>query len=191
MEILTPDRPLRRMAERGLAWQLALIVSGSWAIALSAGINVPMIPVPMSMQSFAIILIAALAGRTLATQIILAYLIQGAVGMPVFAGGGGLAYMAGPSGGYLAGFLPAAMLVGHLADQGWNRRPGLLMLAAMAAHGVILLLGLAWLQSLMGSVTAALQAGVLPFIPGMLLKSALVVLLVLIVTANRRPERQS
>ncbi len=183
MESLIQDRPLRRIAERSIVWQLALIILGSWAIALSARINVPMIPVPMSMQSFAVVLIAAMSGRKLATQTILAYLAQGAIGLPMFASGAGLEYMAGPSGGYLAGFLVATMLVGHLADIGWNKKAGLLALSALAGHAIILLLGVAWLQTIMDSFMAAFQAGVMPFIPGMILKSALVVLIVL--TMNR------
>ena len=104
--LTTPLRtPLQALAEKGLLWRLATILIGSWVIALSARVNVPMVPVPMSMQTFAVLLIAAMSGRNLAGQTVLAYLAMGAAGLPMFVGGAGPAYMMGTTGGYLLGFL--------------------------------------------------------------------------------------
>ncbi len=102
-----------------------------------------------------------------------AYLAEGAAGLPVFAGGAGsLVYMAGPTGGYLVGFLPAVWVVGVLARRGWDRR----LLSAAAAMGlgtaVIFACGLAWLWAWMGfaPVEALLTAGLIPFLPGAAVK---------------------
>ncbi|MEM7567994.1 MAG: biotin transporter BioY [Pseudomonadota bacterium] len=171
----SPALPLQSLADRGLLWRIGAILIGSWVIALSARINVPIASVPMSMQTFAILLIAALSGRNLAGQTVLAYLAQGAAGLPMFASGAGLAYLAGPTGGYLLGFLVAALLVGALADRGWNAKPLGLAASALAGHAVIFLFGVAWLSVLMGGVAAAIAEGLTPFIPGMVVKTALIV----------------
>ncbi len=181
-----PALPLQSLADRGLLWRIGAIVIGSWVIALSARVNVPMVPVPMSMQTFAVLLIAALSGRNLAGQTVLAYLAQGAAGLPMFASGAGLAYMFGPTGGYLLGFLVAAILVGALADRGWNARPLGLTASVLAGHAVIFALGVAWLSTLMPGLTAAIAAGFTPFIPGMVVKTALIVATVFAVRHARR-----
>ena len=118
------DRSLAAAALPGagasrLAAQAGLVVAGSLLIAAAAHVKVPFWPVPMTLQTLAIFAIAAAYGRNLAVATLLAYLAQGAVGMPVFTGGAGLAYMAGPTGGYLAGFLVAAAMIGAAADRGW------------------------------------------------------------------------
>jgi biotin transport system substrate-specific component len=97
-----------------------LVAGGSLLLTLSAKINVPFYPVPMTMQTFAVILIGAAFGWRLGTATVLFYLAQGAMGLPVFAGtpekGIGLAYMAGPTGGYLLGFAARAFVTGWLAN---------------------------------------------------------------------------
>ena len=180
------DQPLRSVASRGLLWRIAAILVGSWLIALSARINVPMVPVPMSMQTFAILLIAVMAGRDLAGQTLLAYLAQGAAGLPMFASGAGLAYMAGPTGGYLAGFLVAALVVGALADRGWNRSALLVAGAVLIGHAIIFALGVGWLTVLMGSLPVAIANGLTPFVPGTIVKTALVVAVLLATTRSAR-----
>jgi biotin transport system substrate-specific component len=143
----------RGLAARSRVWHLGLVLGASWAIALSAQITVPMVPVPMTMQTFAILLVAALGGRALGVQAVAAYLAQGAAGLPVFAGGaGGAAHLVGPTGGYLAGFLAAAWIVGTLSDRGWSRGLVRPTLAVLAGHAAIFALGLAWLQGLVVAV---------------------------------------
>ena len=101
-------------AEGAARWMrnVVLVLAGTAILAISAKINVPMLPVPMTMQTFAVLLIAMAYGWRLGAATIIAYLAEGALGLPVFAGGGGLAYMAGPTGGYLFGFVLSALIVG-------------------------------------------------------------------------------
>ena len=103
---------------------IVLAVIGSILLTLSAKIQVPFWPVPMTMQTFVVLVLGVAYGWRLAGATVLLYLAQGALGLPVFAAGGGLAYMAGPTGGYLVGFLLAAVAVGWLAERGWARSAG-------------------------------------------------------------------
>jgi biotin transport system substrate-specific component len=97
---------------------IVLAVIGSILLTISAKIQVPFWPVPMTIQTFVVLVLGVAYGWRLAGATVLLYLAQGALGLPVFAAGGGLAYMAGPTGGYLVGFLLAALVVGWLAERG-------------------------------------------------------------------------
>lgn len=155
-----------------LAAQAGLVIAGSLLIAAAAHVTVPFWPVPMTLQTLAIFAISAAYGRNLAVATLMAYLVQGAMGFPVFTGGAGLAYMAGPTGGYLAGFLVAAAIIGAAADRGWGARPLALFGAMLAGELVVLALGAAWLAVLFGA-GKALAFGVGPFIIADLVKAAL------------------
>ena len=160
--------------EMGGVVRLALLaILGSALMAVSAKIQVPMYPVPMTMQTFAVLVIAMAYGARLAGVTLLLYLAEGAIGLPVFASGAGLAYMAGPTGGYLAGFLVAAVLVGWLAERGWDRNPPLTFLANAAGTTIIFVLGLAYLSTLVGGVDVAFEKGLAPFAIGALVKVSL------------------
>ena len=151
----------------------ALLVTGSLALAASAQITVPMLPVPMTMQSCALLLISAAYGCRLATATVIAYLIEGAAGLPVFAGGaGGIAYLAGPTAGFLAGFLMAAALIGHLFDRGAGRNGLHALLALTAGHCLLFVPGMGWLSTFIGW-EAAWTKGVLPFVAGTIVKTLL------------------
>lgn len=162
------------LQHRSIAWKLAAVLVGSLILTLSSWIEVPMVPVPVTMQTFAVTLIGALYGWRLAAATILTWFGQAAMGMPVLAGGaGGLPHFFGPTGGYLFAFLLAAMLTGWLAERGWNgRRVGLAFLAMLAGNALCLVIGAAWLATLIGPKQAII-AGVLPFILGGVLKSGL------------------
>lgn len=153
-----------------------LAVFGTLILWASAKVNVPMWPVPMSMQTFAVCVLAMAYGFRLGTATVLLYLLEGALGLPVFANtperGIGLLYMAGPTGGYLAGFAVCAAIVGWLADRGWDRNLGLALIAYTLGTAAIFVLGAAWLSYLIG-FEKALAAGVVPFLPGAVLKIAL------------------
>ena len=149
-----------------------LVLAGSALIALSARIQVPMWPVPMTMQTFAVLLIAMACGARMSAAIVGAYLLEGFLGLPVFASGAGPAYFAGPTGGYLAGFLLSAVVVGELAERGWARNALAAFGAQMIGTAIIFLLGVAWLATLFGT-EAAIANGLLPFIPGAIVKAAL------------------
>ena len=163
--------------DRTLLRNVALIIAGSLLLTLSAKIKVPFYPVPMTMQTLAVMLIGFTFGWRMAGATVLFYLAQGAFGLPVFAGtpekGIGLAYMMGPTGGYLLGFVLAAVLCGWLAERGWDRSPLRLVAAMILANGVIYLLGVAWLGSVVGWDKPVLAWGMIPFLYGDLLKIVL------------------
>lgn len=153
---------------------IVLIAAGSVLMTVSAKLTVPFWPVPLSMQTFAALLIGAAYGWRLGGITVLAYLAQGAMGVPVFAGAGaGLSYLLGPTGGYLLGFAIGAVVVGWLAERGWDRRV-LTTLAAMVIGNLgIYALGVGWLTTIVGSVERAFALGLLPFLLGDALKIAL------------------
>jgi biotin transport system substrate-specific component len=180
-------RPLidRFMPEAGaarLSSQIALIVAGARLLWLSAKVKVPFYPVPMTMQTFVVLALAAAYGLRLGLATILLYLAQGAAGLPVFTGtpeeGLGLAYMAGPTGGYLVGFALATALVGALAERGLDRRPLALFGAMLLGQTLIFGLGLLWLAALFGWEQPILAWGLYPFLLGDLLKTGLAAALV-------------
>jgi biotin transport system substrate-specific component len=163
-------------AERPLVRQAILAVLGSLLLWASAKAQVPMWPVPMTMQSFVVLVLGMGYGFRLGTATVVLYLVEGAVGLPVFAGtpekGIGLAYMMGTTGGYLVGFVIAAASVGWLAERGWDRTLPKAV-AAMAVGSVLLLIpGVAWLAVLIGGAKA-ISLGLMPFIAGSLVKLAL------------------
>jgi biotin transporter BioY len=168
---------LARPAGRRLAalYDLAMITAGSLVVGLAAQLEVklPFTPVPLTGQPFAVLLVGALLGARRGAAAMLAYLGEGALGLPVFAGGAaGPAAMFGPSGGYLAGFVPAAFVTGFLAERGWDRR-FLTTWAAMALGSATLFAcGLPWLALFVGWDNV-IATGLLPFLPGDLLKQAL------------------
>jgi biotin transport system substrate-specific component len=153
----------------------ALIAGASLLVALMAQVSVPLpfSPVPITGQTFAVLLVGAALGAKRGSASLLLYLLEGAVGLPVFAGGrGGAAVLLGPTGGYLIGFVGAAWLVGTLAGRGLDRRiPGALI-AFLAGEIAIFLCGAAVLAVYVGPPNA-LPMGVIPFIPGELIKIAL------------------
>ena len=148
---------------------LALVLVGVGILAVSARIQVPFYPVPVTMQTLAVMVIAMAYGSKLGTATLFSYLFAGFIGAPVFAGGAGFAYMAGPTGGYLAGFLLAAVVLGALADRGWTRNWQTTAAAMLVGTSIIYLLGIAWLSQLIG-LDKAITFGLVPFIYGDILK---------------------
>jgi biotin transport system substrate-specific component len=163
-----------RLGARSLPLRVAFVLAGTLALALASRISVPMVPVPITMQTFAVTMIGALYGWRLGTVTVLAWLGEAMVGLPVLAGGaGGIAPFAGPTAGYLVAFPLMAAMVGWLAERGWTGARLVLSFAAhFAANIFCLVLGGAWLATLIGT-EKALMLGVVPFILGAVLKSAL------------------
>ncbi|MHC4241004.1 MAG: biotin transporter BioY [Planctomycetota bacterium] len=157
-------------------YDIALVIGGSLLIALCARITVllPFSPVPVTAQTFAVLMIGALLGAKRGGLAALAYIIEGALGIPVFALGGGFAVLLGPTGGYLIGFIPAAYVTGFLAQKGWDRRIGTTVLAMIFGNIVIYTFGLLGLFRLMGISKTVPAMGLYPFIVGDLVKIALV-----------------
>ncbi len=188
------------------ARNVLLALVGTLALTVSAKTQIPFWPVPMTMQTFVVLVIGMAYGSRLGVATVALYLLEGTLGLPVFAGtpekGIGLAYMMGPTGGYLAGFLVMAAIVGWAADRGWDRSVLKLGAAMLVAEIVMMAMGFAWLaagasawlvgaaaidSAWLGSVDkaflgigfeAAWTYGVLPFIVPDLIKVALAATLV-------------
>ncbi|MFH1717667.1 MAG: biotin transporter BioY [Planctomycetota bacterium] len=153
-------------------YDIALILGGSLLIGLSSKLKVvlPFGPVPVTGQTFAVLMVGALLGARRGSLAVIAYLIQGLAGAPVFAFGGGPGVLLGPTGGYLVGFVPAAYVTGLLAERGWDRRTATTVLAMILGNLAIYTCGLLWLTCLTGISASLLTIGLLPFLPGDLAK---------------------
>ncbi|KMO41678.1 hypothetical protein VQ02_04940 [Methylobacterium variabile] len=166
--VVTGRVPLRA------ARHVALVVAGVLLVTLAAKVSVPFWPVPMTLQTLAVMALALALGPRLAVATMLGYLAAGAAGVPVFSGtperGLGLAYMAGPTGGYLAGYLVAAGLVGWLAaGRGLLGRVAAMLVSLAVVYGC----GLAWL-ALFVPADRLVALGLAPFLVGDLVKVGLV-----------------
>lgn len=155
-------------------WPRAIlaVIAGSALLAASAHVQVPFWPVRLSMQSFVVLAIGLACGGRLGAATLLAYLAEGALGLPVFQGGAGPAYMAGPSGGYLVGFVLAAGTVGALAERGATRGWVGTVAVLLLGEALIYAPGIAWLAMLFGSAKAV-AFGLVPFLPAEACKLAL------------------
>ena len=160
-----------------MATSVITVVFCSLLLVLSAKIKVDLYPVPMTLQPLAILMIAMLCGRNIAVSSVSLYLFQGMVGLPVFAYGGGLPYFMGPTGGFLFGFLAAAVVLGELADRGWGRLFFKSILAMMIGMITIYLFGILQLIFLKG-FSFSILSSLYPFIIGDLYKILLAALLV-------------
>ncbi len=164
------------------SWSYKIILAfiGTLILTLSAKIQVPFYPVPMTMQTFVVLVIAMSLGLKLGGLTVLLYLFEGALGLPVFAGtpakGIGIAYMIGPTGGYLVGFLVAAFVVGYLAEHGLGRNIISTFFTIFIGTLLIFLCGYVWLSTLIG-LEKAFLFGVLPFVWGEIFKMALATVL--------------
>lgn len=158
--------------------RVALVALGVAALTVAAKIRVPFWPVPITMQTFAVLALGAAYGPRLGLATILGYLVLGALGFGVFTGeGAGLAYMAGSTGGYLAGFVLATAALGAAARRGWDRSAGRMALAMVIGSVLIYLPGVLWLGVVHGFDKPILAWGLWPFLPGDALKLALAALL--------------
>jgi len=160
---------------------VVLVIFGTAVLWASAKIQVPFYPVPMTLQTLAVLALGMAYGWRLAAATLLLYLAQGAAGLPVFAGtpekGLGIAYMVGPTGGYLFGFLLAATLCGWLAERGWDRNVLTTALAMLLGNVAIYLPGLLWLGTLVGWDKPVFDWGLTPFLLGDATKLALAAVL--------------
>ena len=151
-----------------------MIVAFSAFVALTAQVAIPLGPVPLTLQTLGVLFTGAALGSRRGALALLLYLLEGAVGLPVFAGGaGGILHLLGPTGGYLISYPLAAGLVGLLAERGWDKRPIRTALAMLTGNLVIYALGVSWLAVFLGDLETALVSGMLVFIVGDLIKIAL------------------
>ena len=152
-------------------------ILGSILLIISAKIKVPLYPVPMTLQPLAVLLIGMLFGRNLAAATVGLYILQGILGLPVFAYGGGFMYLFGPTGGFIIGFLVSAIILGSLADRGWGKNLFLSLLCMIIGLFIIYFFGILQL-SIMKGFDFAIIKGFFPFIIGDLYKLLLAGLLI-------------
>lgn len=162
--------------------QAVLVVVGVAALVIASNIRVPMWPVPVTMQTFAVLTIGAAYGAGLGLVTILTWLALGAAGFAVFSGdNAGLSYFAGPTAGYLAGFAVAAFVVGRLAQRGWSESVAGMIGALLIGNAIIYLIGLPWMAYLFLADKGAawvMQWGMTNFLLGDALKLLLAALLI-------------
>ncbi len=191
MILTTPNTLLGLYQPKGdvakLASNFATIVLGTLLITACAKINVPVWPVPVTLQGFAVAALAAAFGARIGVATVALYLLEGAFGLPVFATGGGAAYLLGPTGGFLLGFLAMAAIIGYSADRGASGKPTTLFGAMLAGNAALFVLGFAWLLLMAGQaqwldqsnvVASAFAKAVQPFILWDILKMAFAALTV-------------
>lgn len=169
-----------RVFPKSLVTDLALVVGGAVLTALAAQVVVPMWPVPITGQTFAVLFVGTVLGAGRGAWSMFLYVLAGSLGLPIFThASSGFAYFAGPTGGYLIGFIFAALLTGALAQKNWDRKVLRTIGAFAAGTAVIYLFGLTWLSYSLGNLgypndlNATLVAGLYPFVVGDLLKAAL------------------
>ena len=153
-------------------------IIGSFLLAISSKVQIPLTPVPVTLQTLVLLVMSMFLGWRGAVGATSLYLFQGAIGLPVFAHGGGFVILFGPTGGYLFGFLIASLVVGYLAEKGWDKSVVLTFTSMTIGTLVIYLFGVIWL-SYLKDLNTALIFGLLPFITPDILKICLGTCLVL------------
>lgn len=163
----------------GLLRKVVLVVGGSLVVAAAAHISVPMLPVPMTLQTLAVLVVGAALGSRLGAAALTLYAMDGAAGLPVFAPTpDGYPGIMGPTGGYVLGFILAAALVGWLAERGWDKSLPRMALAMVLGAAVLYVPGLAWLSTFVGGLGKAVEFGLTPFVLGDAVKAAIATLAV-------------
>tara|TARA_A100001234_G_scaffold127391_1_gene111829 strand:- start:1511 stop:2101 length:591 start_codon:yes stop_codon:yes gene_type:complete len=147
-------------------------IIGSFLLAISSKVQIPLTPVPVTLQTLVLLVMSMFLGWRGALGATSLYLFQGAIGLPVFAHGGGFVILFGPTGGYLFGFLIASLVVGYLAEKGWDKSVVLTFTSMTIGTLIIYLFGVIWL-SYLKDLNTALVFGLLPFITPDILKICL------------------
>ncbi|MGD9692187.1 MAG: biotin transporter BioY [Phycisphaerales bacterium] len=169
---------LERVGARSWLGRALLAVVGSLLIAAGAQASIPMWPVPITLQTMAVAVVAGLLGWRLGVAAVVLYLVQGALGAPVFAHGSfGAVHLIGPTGGYLLGFVGAAFVIGWLADRGAMRSVWTALPVMLLGDVIVLTVGASWLSVLVAD-KSFLADGVALFVPGAVMKSACAALIV-------------
>jgi len=151
------------------AWlrEALLVLVGSLFLAACAQIVIPLQPVPITGQTFGVLLIGAAFGAKRGAVTLMVYLIEGALGLPFFAGGAsGLRVLAGPTAGYLIGFVAAAYVIGWMAERGMERTVRTSFVPFLVGTAIIYFFGVSWLAFVLGDIAKAIALGLLPFLVG-------------------------
>jgi biotin transport system substrate-specific component len=164
-----------RIFARGIAMDVVLVLAGTALTAIAAQVSVPLLPVPITGQTLAVLLVGSSLGALRGTLSMVLYAVLGMVGLPIFSGGTyGFGVIAGASGGYIVGFIFAAALTGWLAQRAWDHRIVGAVLSFVAGSVVTFAFGLPWLAFSLGlNLEETLQGGLYPFILGGVIKALL------------------
>lgn len=149
--------------------EILMILTGTALTALLAQVRLPLpfSPVPITGQTFAVLLVGATLGANRGASSMVLYLAFGLIGLPIFAGGGhGIAYLTGATGGYLVGFIAAAYLIGRLAERGLGRNFRTSLIPFLLGNLVIYAFGVLWLSNYVGGIQEAISLGMMPFLVG-------------------------
>lgn len=178
MQLSARKTLIDRVVPRSIATDIALILGGAVVTAAAAQIAIPMWPVPITGQTFAVLLVGAVLGASRGALSMIAYFSLGAAGLPVFTGAvSGITF--GPTFGYLVGFIAAAAVVGWLSQLGWHTRISGVLASFAIGNSVIYLFGLPWLAFALSNLNIAsdfgsvIAAGLVPFLVGDAIKMAL------------------
>lgn len=167
LTLTTPNTVLGALSPKDgtarLATNLATVVLGSLLLWASAKISVPVTPIPVSLQTFAVAALAAAFGWRIAVPTVLLYIVEGLAGLPVFAYGGGAQYLLSPSFGFIAGLLPMAFIIGLAADRGLSGKIVPLFAAMLLGDAVAFVAGYFWLAGFT-DFSIAFEKGVAPFV---------------------------
>lgn len=178
---MTPTLTAALVGHETLTKKILLVLGGTLLIALAAKVSVPMVPVPMTLQTLAVLVVGLTFGARLGAATLAAYLAEGALGLPVFSPttAPGLAAFAGPTAGFLVGFVLMAWIAGFASDRGWTKGFFGATAAALVASAMLYVPGLAWPAAAMGKAVPDLLSGwMLPFLAGDALKAVLAALVV-------------
>ena len=161
--------------------EIMYVMSAVLMLAALSRITIPLQPVPVTGQTLGVLLTGMMLGRKRALAAMITYLFMGLIGFPVFANGAfGLATLIGPTGGYLLGFIPAAFVMGWLGDKGWFNNALTAITALLIGHAIIFVSGLLWLSHFTGW-SNVLAAGLVPFLPGAVIKTLIAFVLIPII----------
>jgi biotin transport system substrate-specific component len=178
--VLSNEFTQRFHLKENIYLDMGLIIFGSLFVAVSSQIAfyLPFTPIPVTGQTFAVLFIGAVLGSRRGGLSLALYILEGMVGLPVFAGGtGGMAVLLGPTAGYLIGFIPAAILVGYLSEKGFDRNWIPMFFALFLGLAVIYLFGVIRLLSFI-DIEKVLLLGIAPFLIGDILKTSMVLILI-------------
>ncbi|CAB4628614.1 unannotated protein [freshwater metagenome] len=178
LQLSTRTNLIDRVVPRSLITDIVLVLGGAALTAAAAQVAIPMWPVPITGQTFAVLLVGAVLGASRGAISMVTYFFMGAAGLPVFTGAvSGVSF--GPTFGYLVGFIAAAAIVGWLAKLNWHRTVFGVVVSFLLGNAVIYLFGLPWLAfalsnlGLASDLPAVLSAGLIPFLIGDAIKMVL------------------
>ena len=149
--------------QKTMVGRVVLVLAGTVLLAISAKVQIPFLPVPVTMQTFVVLVLGIVYGSRLGFITGILYLAEGAIGLPVFAKGAGVAYLLGPTGGYLVGFALAMYVVGLFAERQLARTYIQVILVMLVGEAIIFVLGVGWLATMYGLETA-ITVGLIPFL---------------------------